>query len=68
LAAGAAADGFAPQPQPAPPVDFTSASSAQHAPESFGAGPPQQPVAASGVVDMSLLFESFVFVMSMESP
>jgi hypothetical protein len=65
--AGAAVDGVDPQPQPAPPVDFTSASSAQHALDSFGAGPPQQPVAASVVVDMSFVFEWFVFVMSMES-
>jgi hypothetical protein len=31
-----------PQPQPAPPVDFTAASRAQHASAPFGAGPPQQ--------------------------
>jgi hypothetical protein len=65
LGAGAAVDGFGPQPQPAPPVAFTSASSAQHALASFGAGPPQQP---SVVVDMSFVLESFVFVMPMESP
>jgi hypothetical protein len=40
LAAGvAAAD---PHPQPVPPVDFTSASSAQQALVPDGAGPPQQ--------------------------
>jgi hypothetical protein len=39
--AGAAGIGAEPQPHPAPPVDFTSASRAQHAFVPAGAGPPQ---------------------------
>jgi hypothetical protein len=38
---------FNAQPQPEPPVALTSASSEQHALESFGAAPPQQPVVAA---------------------
>jgi hypothetical protein len=59
-----------PQPQPVPPLCFTSASSAQHAPESFGAAPPQQPVVAAGAgleVVVSVSMVSIVFVMLMES-
>jgi len=68
----AVAAGFASQPQPAPPLAFASASRTQHAPESPGAGPPQQPAASSAVGSrvMSLVpvfFVSFVFVMLMES-
>ena len=35
------------QPQPSPPVDLTSASSAQQAPLASGAGPPQQPAGSA---------------------
>jgi hypothetical protein len=41
IVADAAAAGAEPQPHPAPPVDFTSASRAQQAFAPVGAGPPQ---------------------------
>src|SRR5690606_15939123 len=56
------------QPQPEPPVAFTSASSAQQAPESFGAAPPQQPVVSLWLsVVVSSRFCSLELVISMES-
>lgn len=48
FATGAAA-GAEPQPHPEPPVDFTSASRAQHASGPVGAGPPQQVLGAACV-------------------
>ena len=39
-----ASDGCDEHPHPVPPVDFTSASWAQHALTPAGAGPPQQPL------------------------
>ena len=49
VATGAAGAGAEPQPHPAPPVDFTSASLAQHASVPVGAGPPQHVLGAACV-------------------
>jgi hypothetical protein len=44
---------FGAQPQPDPPADLTSASSAQHASAPSGAAPPQHPLPAREGVDVS---------------
>jgi len=53
-----------PQPHPAPPADFTSASRAQQASVPVGAGPPQHVLGAAWfwVVDASVRDASAVVV------
>lgn len=54
-------------PQPEPPVAFTSASCAQHAPAPEGAGPPQQ-LAACVLRAVFGLVDSLSFVFMIISP